>query len=51
MPPTYDTILRLADGLKADTADLFRDQPEVRANGRRSITLSRPRPQAIDRSI
>lgn len=38
MSPTYDTILRLADGLKIDTANLFRDQLEVRANGRRSIT-------------
>ena len=38
MSPTYDTILRLADGLKVDTANLFRDQLDVGANGRRIIT-------------
>ncbi|GEP56578.1 helix-turn-helix domain-containing protein [Reyranella soli] len=47
MSPTYDTILRLADGLKVDTADLFRDRPEVSANGRRSITR---RDQGLRRS-
>lgn len=36
--PTYDTILRLADGLRVDTAELFRDRPDGQANGRRSIT-------------
>lgn len=36
--PTYENILRLADGLEVDVAELFTRAPSAMASGRRSIT-------------
>jgi transcriptional regulator with XRE-family HTH domain len=36
--PTYENILRLADGLKVDVAELFSRKPSTMASGRRSVT-------------
>jgi transcriptional regulator with XRE-family HTH domain len=36
--PTYENILRLADGLEVDVADLFAKGSSAMASGRRSIT-------------
>jgi len=38
LSPSYETILRLADGLQVDVAELFNTEPSVNAAGRRSIT-------------
>ncbi len=38
MSPTYDTLLRVAEGLEIDVADLFSAGRKNRVNGRRSIT-------------
>jgi transcriptional regulator with XRE-family HTH domain len=36
--PTYENILRLADGLGVDVALLFSDRPETMTSGRRTVT-------------
>lgn len=36
--PTYENLLRLADGLAIDVAQLFDQQSHVMASGRRSVT-------------
>lgn len=36
--PTYENILRLADGLEVDVAELFTRRPNAMAYGRRSVT-------------
>lgn len=39
LSPTYETLLRLADGLGVDVAELFNSSPDTAmASGRRSIT-------------
>jgi transcriptional regulator with XRE-family HTH domain len=38
LSPTYETILRLADGLQVDVSELFNTGPSAGAVGRRSIT-------------
>jgi transcriptional regulator with XRE-family HTH domain len=38
LSPTYETLLRLADGLQVDIAELFSPESLAASNGRRSVT-------------
>ena len=38
MSPTYERLLRLADGLRIDVAQLFSQAPRAMTSGRRSVT-------------
>lgn len=40
LSPTYETILRLAQGLSVDVAELFSQSPPTMPSGRRSVTAS-----------
>jgi transcriptional regulator with XRE-family HTH domain len=40
LSPTYENILRLAQGLGVDVAELFSPDPSTMMSGRRSVTLS-----------